>query len=143
MLIPLDTRPPKRAHSLILPTTEPTANEMPHERGSHSERKHGSGGSWSARGSWQATAGAWAASSWRGAEGATTITRERATAASEVQSWAGVTSLAHLHTYKFSGDTDMPPLLIFMFVCIIVFFLLLFFGSAYLHWSRLNDKRPT
>ena len=50
-----------------------------------------SGGSWSSsRGPWQAAASAWAASSWRGAKGAATVTRERATGVVvEVQPWTG------------------------------------------------------
>ena len=50
----------------------------------------GSGGSWSSRGSWHAAASAWAASSWRGAEGAATVTREHAlVVVAEVHSWTG------------------------------------------------------
>ena len=59
------------------------------------------GGSGTSRGSWQAAAGAWAAWSWRGAEGATPVTRERAPdAADEVQSITGTTGLTQLHTYR-------------------------------------------
>ena len=44
----------------------------------------------------------------RGAEGAATATRERATeVAPEVQTWTRITSLAHLHTYRFFGDSDI------------------------------------
>ena len=77
----------------------------------------GSGGSWSSRGSWQAAASAWAASSWRGAEGAATVTRERATeVAVEVQTWTGSSFLEYLFAYRFSGGADISPFLIL--VCV-------------------------
>ncbi len=74
-------------------------------------------GSKTSSGSWQATAGAWAASQWRGAEGATPVTRERVTdAVAEVTTWSGSTGLPRRHTSKYLDDTGCPP----VFICILI-----------------------
>ena len=102
----------------------------------------GGGGFWPCRGSWQAAAGAWAASSWRGADGAAPATRERARdVAAEVQTRAGITGLARLHTYRYSDDAGFPPILIFLCARAASFVVLLFLGSEYIYWCWLSGKR--
>ena len=78
----------------------------------------------------------------RGAEGATTVGRERAT---ELRLRCGPgLGLPILHTSIPTGSLVPPtplPILMFMVVCAIIFVMLLFFGSAYLYWSWLNDNK--
>ena len=69
-------------------------------------------GSGSSSGYWQAAVGTWAASQWRGAEGAAPVMRERAIdVVVEVQTCSGSTGLSRLHTSRYLDDPGYPPIL--------------------------------
>ena len=79
-------------------------------------------GSGPSSGSWQAAVGAWVAPQWRGAEGAALVTRERVTdVLVEVDTWSGSIGLSRIHTSIYLDDTGCPRILMFMFICTILF----------------------
>ena len=86
---------------------------------------------------WQAAAGAaWGATQWRGAEGAD-VTRERAFSVAEVTQY-GFAGLS-LHTSKYIDGPACPPIILIVFICTILFFLLAI-NLSFLVWYWYDKK---
>ncbi len=87
---------------------------------------------------WQAAVGvAWSASQWRGAEGAD-VTRERATSVAEgaPSSFTGLS----FNTSRYIDGPTCPPIIYCMFICTVLFFLMLTINVCYLVWCCYNRK---
>ena len=76
-------------------------------------------------------------SQWRGADGAD-VTRERAISVAEVTQ-PGFTGLS-FHTSKYLDEPVCPPIIIFMFICTIMFVIWLAFATSFFYLVLVQEE---